>query len=47
MAETIADRVEIHLHVDQDGTEMCAMQADARPICFPLLRSGPRRILGA
>ena len=47
MAETIADRVEIHLHVDQDGTEMCAMQADARPICFPLLRSGPRLILGA
>ena len=47
MAEPIADRVEIHRHVNQDGTEMCAMQADARPICFPLLRSGPRLILAA
>ena len=47
MAETIADRAEIHRHVDQDVTEMCALQADARPICFPLLRSGPRLILDA
>ncbi len=38
MAEVIADRAEIHRHVDQDGTEMSALQAGARPICFPLLK---------
>ena len=47
MAETIPDRADFHRHVDQDGTEMCALQADARPICFPLLRSGLRLILDA
>jgi hypothetical protein len=47
MAETIPDRAKIHLHVDQDATETRVLQADARHVCFPLLMSGPRLILGA
>jgi hypothetical protein len=47
MAEPIPDRAEIHRHVDQDGTEMCAMQAGTSLNCFPLLMSVLRLILGA
>jgi sugar lactone lactonase YvrE len=39
MAEADADRAEIYLHVDQDATEMDAMQAGASPVCFPLLQT--------
>lgn len=47
MAETIGECVKVHLHVDQDGTEMSALQADARPICFPLLKRDLLPILNA
>ena len=47
MAEPIADRADVHRHVHQDGTEMCSLQADARPICFPLLKRVLLLILNA
>ena len=47
MAETIGEGVKVHLHVDQDGTEMSALQAGARPICFPLLKRALLLILNA